>query len=147
MVRAGNGGNRFAPLLVEALPLRSNGHLELRRPRPAAVHGEVQRELVQLLDGQVAAGEGGVHVGVHGGDVDGGAHAHDGHDAPVAHAQTRVGSRRRPVGTRASRASNGVRVSGASVIITGRTGPQIMVVLSEGPRDPHAFEGCVGGVE
>ena len=43
--------------------------------------------------------------------------------------------------------SNGVRVSGASVIMTLAYRSSDMVVLSEGPRDPHSFECCVGSVE
>ena len=43
--------------------------------------------------------------------------------------------------------SNGVRASGGSVIITLGYRSSDMVVLSEGPRDPHAFEGGVGSIE
>ena len=65
MLRSGNGGVGSPALLMEPLPLAADGHLELRGAWPPAVHREVQSELVHLVDGQVAAGQGGVDVGVH----------------------------------------------------------------------------------
>jgi len=46
---------RLAALAREAGPLRADRGLDLRRLRPAAVDREVQRELEQLLEREVAA--------------------------------------------------------------------------------------------
>ena len=148
--RSGNGGCRFAPFVVEALPLPSDRHLELGGPGPAAVHGEVQRQLVQLLDGQVAAGQCGVDVGVHGrrrrrrrSRTRWSRTAGRGRSAPD-------GSRRRRRGGCARRVSSGVSSSGG---VGHHHGAVELVDCSRsafrGRRRVtlHAFERGVGGGE
>ena len=55
-------GYRQAPLLVNAVPLLVDDHVEAGSLRPAGVHGEVQNGFPHLGDRDVTTVEGGVNV-------------------------------------------------------------------------------------